>query len=72
MDVAAAARIAAWKVIANTGLPAGTKVIVEDGQVTIRPHGGQPASVPFGPADTPESLYSAIKDASRPTPQDFH
>ena len=63
------ARIAAWNVIADQELPAGTKVTVEDGLVVIHPRGGQPAHVPYGPADTPDSLYNALKDAVRATTQ---
>jgi hypothetical protein len=66
------ARIAAWNVIADQELAAGTKVIVEDGQVTIRPRGAQPARIPFGPADTTESLYSALKEAVQANTQDPH
>lgn len=65
MNAATIARITAWKVIADAELPAGTKVIVEDGWVAIHPRGGQPARVPYGPADTLDSLYSALKDASQ-------
>lgn len=72
MNAATIARIAAWNVIADVGLPAGTKVTVEDGRVTIRPRNGQPAHVPYGPADTLSSLYSALKDAARTTTQDPH
>ena len=72
MNAATIARIAAWQVIADQELPAGTKVTVEDGQVTIRPRNGQPARVPYGPADTPSSLYAALKDAARATAQDAH
>lgn len=67
MNAATIARIAAWNVIADTELPAGTKVTVKDGWVTIHPRGGQPACVPYGPADTPGSLYSALKDAAQAT-----
>lgn len=63
MNAATIARIAAWNVIADQELPAGTKVTVKDGRVTIHPRGGQPAHVPYGPADTPGSLYGALKDA---------
>lgn len=63
------ARVAAWNVIADQELPAGTKVTVEDGWVTIHPRGGQPTSVPYGPADTITSLYSALSDAVRTTTQ---
>ena len=66
------ARIAAWNIIADLELPAGTKVTVKDGQVTIHPRGGQPASVPYGPADTHESLYNALKDATQAAAQDPH
>jgi len=69
MNAAAIARIAAWNVIADQELPAGTKVIVKDGWVAIHPRGGQPAHVPYGPADTPDSLYSALKDAAQATTQ---
>lgn len=65
MNAATIARIAAWNVIADQELPAGTKVIVKDGWVTIHPRGGRPARVPYGPADTLESLYDAIKSASQ-------
>lgn len=63
MNAATTARIAAWNVIADTELPAGTKVTVKDGQVSVHPRGGQPAHVPYGPESTPESLYNALKDA---------
>lgn len=65
MNAATIARIAAWNVIADTDLPAGTKVTVEDGQVTIHPRGGRPTRVPYGPADTLGSLYGALKDAAQ-------
>lgn len=64
------ARIAAWNVIADQELPAGTKVTVEDGLVTIHPRGGQPACAPYGPADTLDSLYNALKDAVQAATQD--
>lgn len=67
MNAATIARIAAWQVIADQELPAGTKVSVEDGWVAILPRGGQPARVPYSPADTPGSLYAALKDAARAT-----
>ena len=67
MNAATIARIAAWQVIADQELPAGTKVTVEDGQVAIHPRGGQPARVPYGPADTLESLYDALKAAGQDT-----
>lgn len=69
MNAAATARIAAWNVIADTELPAGTKVTVKDGQATIQPRNGQPAYVPYGPADTLESLYGALRDAVQATSQ---
>lgn len=64
------ARIAAWNVIANEGLPAGTKVTVKDRQATIHPRGGQPAHVPYGPTDTLDSLYDALKAAAQAVTQD--
>lgn len=70
MNAATIARIAAWNVIADNALPAGTKVTVKDGWVTIHPRGGQPARVPYGPADTPESLHAALKTAAQATTQD--
>ena len=69
MNPATIARIAAWNVIADQGLPAGTKVAVEDGRVTIHPRGGQPTHVPYGPADTLGSLYVALKGAAQVTAQ---
>lgn len=72
MNAAATARIAAWQVIADQELPAGTKVTVKDGWVTIHPRNGQPADVPYGPADTLGSLYAALKDAAQATTQDPH
>lgn len=72
MSAATTARIAAWNFIADTGLPAGTKVVVKDGWVTIHPCGGRPVHTPYGPADTPESLRSALKDAAQAAAQDSH
>lgn len=72
MDAATTARIAAWKVIADQDLAAGTKVTVEDGTVTIHPRGGQLARTPYTPEDTPSSLYNAIKDAARAATQGTH
>lgn len=72
MNPATVARIAAWNVIADQGLPAGTKVTVKDGWVTIHPRGGQPAHVPYGPADTLGGLYSALKGAAQAATQDTH
>lgn len=70
MNAATIARIAAWNVIADADLPAGTKVTVKDGRVTIHPRNGQPVHSPYSPADTLDSLYSALKDAARTTTQD--
>lgn len=70
MNAATIARIAAWNVIADADLPAGTKTTVEDGWVTIHPRGGQPVRVPYGPADTPYSLYNALKGAAQATTRD--
>ena len=70
MNAATIARIAAWNVIADAELPAGTKVSVKDGWVTIHPRSGQPAHVPYGTTDTLGSLYSALKDAAQTTTQD--
>ena len=70
MNAATIARIAAWNVIADQELPAGTKVTVKDGWVTIHPRGGQPAHTPYGPTDTLSGLYNALKDAAQATTQD--
>lgn len=72
MNAATIARIAAWNVIADAELPAGTKVTVEDGWVTIRPRGGRPARTPYSPADTPNSLYDALKNAAQTVSQGAH
>lgn len=72
MNAATIARIAAWNVIADGDLPAGTKVTVKDGQVTIHPRGGQPAHIAYGPTDTLGSLYGALKDAVQATTQAAH
>lgn len=72
MNAATVARIAAWSVIADAELPAGTKVTVKDGWVTIHLRDGQPAHVPYGPTDTLDSLYGALKDAAQATTQDPH
>ena len=63
MNAATIARIAAWNVIADGELPAGTKVVVKDGWVTIHPRGEHPAHAPYGPADTLESLSATLRDA---------
>lgn len=70
MNAATIARIAAWNIIADQELPAGTKVTVKDGWVTIHPRDGQPAHVPYGPADTLGGLYSALRDAVRAAARD--
>lgn len=70
MNAATTARIAAWNVLADQELPAGTKVIVEDGWVTIRPRNGQPARIPYSPADTPSSLYDTLKGTVQAAMQD--
>lgn len=72
MNAATIARIAAWKVIADQELPAGTKVTVEDGRVTIRTRDGRLAHAPYAPADTPDSLYNALKDVVQATDRDLH
>lgn len=72
MNATTIAQIAAWNVIADQDLPAGTKVVVEDGQVTIHPRGGRPTLGPYGNADTLESLYSTLKDAAQTVTQDLH
>ena len=72
MNAATIARIAAWNVIADQKLPAGTKVTVKDGWVTIHPRGSQPAHVPYGPTDTLESLYNALKEAAQANTQGLH
>ena len=72
MNAATIARIAAWNVIADGELPAGTKVTVKDGQITILPRGGQPLCVPYSHASTIESLYGAIKSAAQAATQDAH
>ena len=70
MNAATIARIAAWNVIADAELPAGTKVVVEDGWVTIHPRGGRPARAAYGPADTLSSLYNALKEVAQAATQD--
>lgn len=72
MDAATAARVVAWNIILEEDLPVGTKVIVEDGQVTIHPHGGQPAHAPYTPEDTIGSLHRALKAAVLANPQTSH
>jgi hypothetical protein len=69
MNTASIARIAAWNIIADQELPVGTQVTVRGGQVTIRPRGGQPVSASYGPADTPDSLYDALKNAVQTSAQ---
>lgn len=70
MNAATIARIAAWDVIADQELPAGTRVTVEDAWVAIHPRGRRPARVPYGPADTLDCLRSALKDAVQAATQD--
>lgn len=70
MNAATAARIAAWNIIADQELPAGTRVTVKDGWVTIHPRCSQPAHVPYGPADTLSSLYGALKEAAQAVTKD--
>ena len=65
MTAATAARIAAWNVVADQELPAGTKVTVKDGWVTIHPRNEQPTRIPYGPTDTLSSLYAALKGAAQ-------
>ena len=72
MNAATIARISAWNVIADQELPAGTKVTVEDAQVTIHTRGGRPARIPYGRTDTLESLYAALKAAVQATVPDSH
>lgn len=72
MNAATIARIAAWNIIADQELPAGTKVTVEDGDVSIHLRGHQPARAPYGPADTLSTLYDALKDAVQAATQDPH
>ena len=69
MNAATIARIAAWNVIADVELPARSKVVVNDGWVTIRLRGGQSARTPYGPADTLDSLYNALKGAAQAATQ---
>lgn len=72
MNAATIARIAAWNVIADTELPAGTKVTVKDGQVSLHPRSGQPAHIPYSPESTLESLYDALRCAAQATTQADH
>lgn len=44
-------------------LPAGAKVTVEDEQVVVHRPAMPEVRVPWGRADTRESLYDALKDA---------
>lgn len=72
MDAATAARVAAWNIVLEEDLPAGTKVTVEDGWVAIHPRGGQPARVPYTPEDTIGSLHRALKAAAQAATQTTH
>ena len=65
MNTATIARIAAWNVIADEELPAGTQVTVKDGVVAISSRRAQPTSVPYGPTDTLDTLYNALKNAAQ-------
>lgn len=69
MNATTIARTAAWNVIADIEMPAGTKVTVKDGWVTLHPRDGQPTRTPYGPESTPESLYDALKTAAQATTQ---
>lgn len=69
MNAASTARIAAWNAIADCELPVGTQVIVKGGLVTIRPRGGRPVHVPYGPEDTVNSLYAALKNTVQTSAQ---
>lgn len=69
MNTATIARIAAWNVIADVELPAGTKVTVKDGWVSLCSRGGQPARIPYGPESTLGGLYDALKGAAQATAQ---
>lgn len=69
MNAATIARIAAWNVIADSNLPAGTKVTVKDGWVSLYPRSGQPTHTPYSPESTLESLYDALKSAAQATTQ---
>ena len=70
MNAATIARIAAWNVIADQELPAGTKVTVEDQRVAIHPRGGHPTGVPYSPEDTLSSVYDALKGAAQAATRD--
>lgn len=70
MNAASIARIAAWNIIANRELPAGTRVTVKGGWVTISPRGSRPVSVPYGPADTLDGLCAALENAVQTSAQD--
>ena len=72
MNAATVARVAAWNVILEEDLPAGTKVVVEDSWVAIHLNGGQPARVPYTPEDTIGSLHRALKAAVQATTQAAH
>ena len=72
MNAATIARIAAWNFIADTALPAGTKVAVEDGRVSLHPRGGQPIHAPYGPESTLGGIRDALKSAAQAPSQDPH
>jgi hypothetical protein len=65
MNADTIARIAAWNVIADAELPAGTKVTVKDGWVAIHARTCRPARIPYGPSDTLSSLYDSLKEAAQ-------
>lgn len=67
MNAATIARIAAWNFIADAALPAGTKVTVEDGWVSVHPHRGQPVRVPYDHESSLGGLYNALKSAAQAT-----
>lgn len=70
MNTATIALTAAWNVITDQELPAHTKATVEGEQVIILPRDGQPIHVPYGPTDTLDSIYNALKDAIQAATQD--
>ena len=72
MDSATAARVVAWNIVLEEDLPVGTKVTVEDGLVTIHPHGSQPVRTPYTPEDTIGSLHRALKAAVQATTRTPH
>lgn len=57
------ALIAAWSVIADQDLPAGTEIAVKDRQITTRRNDSQPVSIHYTPTDTPADVRRALTDA---------